>query len=161
MNTGERICTAKYTKSPRLSRVVLAPNLQQGRQDPPNPEARKSADHQSEQRAKYEETRRGDLDKRIQGVPHLAVLKDLLARIVKRLIQQFENHPHRDSLMKGLNKTEKFNPFSEKSKELISSMGNTEYVKLCEMFSKTQCLGFTLYSGKRALVTAPAANACS
>ena len=50
--------------------------------------------------------------------------------------------------------------FSEKSKELISGMSNTEYFKLCEISSKIQGLGFTLNSGKRAWVTAPAANAC-
>ena len=35
--------------------------------------------------------------------------------------------------------TEEFNSFSEKSKELITSMGNTEYFELCEISSKIQC----------------------
>ena len=39
--------------------------------------------------------------------------------IVKRLIQQFENHPNSDSSIQDLKKTEGFNPFSEKSKELV------------------------------------------
>ena len=43
--------------------------------------------------------------------------------------------PNRDSLIEDLNKTEDFNPFSEKSKELIISIGNTEYFKLCEISS--------------------------
>ena len=38
--------------------------------------------------------------------------------ILKRLVQQSENHPNRDSLKEDLSKTEEFNPFSEKSKEL-------------------------------------------
>ena len=103
--------------------------------------ARTSADHQSERSAKYEETRRsryeetrrGNVDYRIQGIPHSTDQKEVSNRkeIVKRLIQQFENHPNRDSLIEDLNKTEEFNPFSEKSKELITSMGNTEYFELC------------------------------
>ena len=45
----------------------------------------------------------------------------------------------RDSLIQDLNKTEEFNPFSEKSKELITSMGKTEYFELCETSSEVQC----------------------
>ena len=125
----------------------------------PNLEARKSADHPSEQCAKYAETRRshledtrrkhleekhiakyketcrGDVGYRIQGIPHSTVQKE---EIVKRLIQQFENHLNRDSLVEDLNKTEEFNPFSEKLKELITSMGSTEYFELCEISSETQ-----------------------
>ena len=40
--------------------------------------------------------------------------------------------------MEDLNKTEEFNTFSEESKELITSMGNTEYFELCEISSKIQ-----------------------
>ena len=40
--------------------------------------------------------------------------------------------PNRDSLTEDLNKSEEFNPFSEKSKELTTSMSNTEYFELCE-----------------------------
>ena len=56
--------------------------------------------------------------------------------VKKRLIPQSGNHPNRDSLMKDLNKTEEFNPFSEKSKESITSVGNTEYFELCEISSE-------------------------
>ena len=107
------------------------PNLHHGRQDLSNPEARTSAD-QSKRSAKYEETRRthleetfrtkyeetgrGNVDDRIQGKPHSAVQKQDSDRkeIVRRMIQQFETHPNRDSLIEDLNKTEEFNPFSEK-----------------------------------------------
>ena len=58
---------------------------------------------------------------------------------VSLLIQQFENHPNHDSLTEDLNKTEAFNLFSEKSKELITSMGNTEYFELCEISCELQC----------------------
>ena len=55
MKTGEELY-GKVHQSPRLPRVVLTPNLQHGRQDPSNLEARKSTDHQSEQSVKYRET---------------------------------------------------------------------------------------------------------
>ena len=92
MKIGEDV-HCKLHQSPRSLRVVLTPNLQHGRQDPPNPEARKSTDHHSEpsvkyietcrsrlrarrehleenQRGKYKETCRGNVDCRIQGSPH-------------------------------------------------------------------------------------------
>ena len=104
------------------------PNSQHGRQDPSDLEARKSTDHQSEhsvkyretcrshfentrrkhleenQRVKYKETCRGNVDYRIQEKPHSTVQKEDSNRkeIEKRLIQQFENHPNRDSLMEDL-----------------------------------------------------------
>ena len=46
----------------RLPRAVLTPNSHHGRQDPSNPDARTSADHQSERITKYEETRRTHLE---------------------------------------------------------------------------------------------------
>ena len=67
----------------------------------------------------------------------------------------------RDSLIQDLNKTEEFDPFSEKSKELITSMGNTEYFEpLRDLFYDIMLwLRFVLGSG--ALWTAHAENACS
>ena len=59
--------------------------------------------------------------------------------IVKRMIQQFENHPCHDSLKKDLINIEEFNPFSEKSKALITSMDNTEFFELCKISSEIQC----------------------
>ena len=92
-------------------------------------------------------TCRGNVDYRIPGIPHPTVQKKDTHRKenVKRLIQQFENHPSHDSLIEDLNKTEEFNPFSVKSKELITSMGNTEYFELCEISSKIQCPDCALY----------------
>ena len=140
MKTGEDSC-CKVRQSPRLSRVVLSPNLQHGRQDLKNLEARKSTDHQSEQSVKYRETCRGNVDCRIPGFPHSTVQKEdsNLKDIIKRLTQQFENHPNQDSLTEDLRKTEEFNPFREKSKELITSLGNTEYFEFCETSSEIQC----------------------
>ena len=59
MKTGEDLC-CKAHQSPWLPRVVFTPNLQYGRQDPPDPEARKSTDHHSEQSVQCRETCRGE-----------------------------------------------------------------------------------------------------
>ena len=59
--------------------------------------------------------------------------------------------------MDDLNKIEEFNPFSEKSKELIISIGNTEYFELCEISSKIQCLDFSL-SGEVGIVDCTCGN---
>ena len=67
MKTGEDLY-CKVHQSPRLPRVVLTPNLQHGRQDPSKLEARKSADNQSEQSAKYEETRRSHLETHVASI---------------------------------------------------------------------------------------------
>ena len=58
-------------------------------------------------RSRYEETRRGNVDYRFQDILHSTVQKEDSNRkeIVKRLIQQLENQPNRDSLMEDLNKT--------------------------------------------------------
>ena len=64
---------------------------------------------------------------------------------VKRLIQQFENHPNRDLLLQDFNKTDEINPFSEESKDLILDMGNTEIFEVYETSSKKQCPDCALY----------------
>ena len=60
-------------------------------------------------------------------------------------MHQFETHPNRESLMADLNKNQKFNLFSEESKELIRSTGNTEYFELCEITSEVQCPDCSLF----------------
>ena len=106
MKTGEESYCKVY-RFPRLPQAVLTPTLHHGRQELLNPEARTSADHQSERSAKYEESRRGNIDYRIQGLPHSAVQKEDSHRkdIERRLIQQFETHQNGDSLIEDLNKT--------------------------------------------------------
>ena len=63
------------------------------------------------------------------------------------MIQQFENHPNKEFFLQDLNKTEEINTFSEKSKKLITDMGNTEIFELCETSSKKQCPDCSLYWG--------------
>ena len=114
-------------------RIRLTLDSKYGRQGLCNPDARKSADHHSEQsvcretcRSPLEDTRRkhlgesqrwkcmetcrGNVDHRIPDFPHSTFQKEGTNRTetVKRLIQQFENHPSHDSLIEDLNKTEEF-----------------------------------------------------
>ena len=98
------------------------------------------------QRCLCKETCRGNADYRIHGIPHSTIQKRETNRkeSVKRLVQQFENHPNRDSSIQDLNRTEEFNPFSEESKELITDMGNTEILEFYETSSKIQCLDCAL-----------------
>ena len=58
---------------------------------------------------------------------------------VKRLIENFENHTHKESFIQNLRQTEKINKFSKESQELIADMNNTEIFELCEHSSKQQC----------------------
>ena len=78
----------------------------------------------------YGETCSGNVDYRIPDTPHSTVQQQDTNRreAVKKLIQQFENHPNKESFLQGLNKTEEINKFSEESKKLITDMGNTEIV---------------------------------
>ena len=146
----------KVYQSPRLPRkAVLKPNLHHGRQDRSNLEARTSVDHQSKESEEYgetrseefEETRSGNIGFRVQGLPHSTVQeKDYVRReTVKKLIHQFETHPNRESLTADLNKNQKFNLFSEILKELIRSMGNTEYFEMCEITPNMQCTNCMTY----------------
>ena len=144
---------------------------------------RKSTDHQSEQsvdretcrsplediqhpgesqRRRYRETCRGNVDYRIPGYLTSTVQKEDKNRkeTVKRLLQQLENHPNRDSLLEDLNKTEEFNPFCEKSKELITDMGTRDSSSFARLLLRYNAL-IALYIEKWALSTVPAANACT
>ena len=77
-----------------------------------------------------------------QGLLHSAVQQEDHTRkeAVKKLIHQFETHPHREALKADLRQNHAYNPFSEQSKEMIYNMGNMEYFEMCEITSKVQCL---------------------
>ena len=138
MKTKEELYHKIYQSS-RLPRVVLKPNSQTGQQDQPDQEARKSSDHQSVS-GSYEETRSGKVDYRIPGIPHSTVQQpDTNRRESKKLIQQFDIHPSKEFVLQDLNKTEEISTFSERSKKLITDMGNTDIFELCETSSKKQC----------------------
>ena len=82
-----------------------------------------------------------------EALPHATVQKedDVRRETVRRLIHQFETHPNRESLMTDLDKNQKFDLFSEKSKGKICSIGNMEYFEMCEIISEIQCQDFLLY----------------
>ena len=75
------------------------------------------------------------------GVPLSAVEPQNTTREnkVKRLIEQFENHKHKKSLIQDMRQTDKINKFSQESQDLIADMNNTEIFELCENSSKQQC----------------------
>ena len=81
-----------------------------------------------------------------QGLLHSAVQQEDHTRkeAVKKLIHQFETHPHREALKADLRQNHAYNPFSEQSKE-IYNMGNMEYFEMCEITSKVQCPHCTTY----------------
>ena len=87
------------------------------------------------------------MDFRIQGLPHSTVQQqdDTRKEAVKKLIHQIETHPNREALKADLAKDQAFNTFSERSKDMISSMGNTEHLEMCEITSKVQCHNCSTY----------------
>ena len=142
--SGEELYSETYQSPTVPQRIVLKPNLHYERQDSTCFEARASVDHLSREFGEtrsgreYGKTRCGNIDFRIQGLPHSTVQQqdDNRKEAVKKLIHQFETHPHREALKADLENEQAFNPFSEKSKDMIRSMGNTEYFEMCEITSK-------------------------
>ena len=135
MRSGEESYSKMCQSLELPQRIVLKANLNYGRQDTTNFEARASVDHLSREYAEtcsggeYGETRCGNIDFRIQGLPHSIVQQQVDTRkeTVKKLIHQFETHPNREALKADLEKDQAFNPFSEESKDMLRSMENTEY----------------------------------
>ena len=86
-------------------------------------------------------TSSGNVDYRIPSIPHSAVHQQDTNRreTVKKLIQQFKNHPNKEFFLQDFNETEEIDTFSEKSKKLITDMGNTAIFELCETSSKKRC----------------------
>ena len=79
-----------------------------------------------------------DIDFNMPGLPHSTV-KQLHNASVRELIQKIENHPHRHALLRDLQQSQSFNPFSQESKEMIHEVGNIELCELLDMEPKAQC----------------------
>ena len=79
-----------------------------------------------------------NVDFRIPGLPH-SVVKQAENSRVRELVQKIENHPHRQSLQPYLQKNIAYNPFSEKSKNMIQDVGNVELFGFFETDPKTHC----------------------
>ena len=132
---------SKTYQSPTVpQRIVLKPNLHYERQDTTSSDARKSFDHSDKHGG-------GEIDFRIQGLPHSAVQEHdhIRKQAVQKLIHQFENHPNKEALQEDQQQKSAFNPFSEKSKKIIYSMGNMEHFEICEITSNIQCLNCMTY----------------
>ena len=85
-----------------------------------------------------------DIDFRVSGLPH-AVVKQAENSRVRELVKKIESHPHRQDLQADLQRSNAYNPFSEKSKMMIRDMGNVELFELCETIPKGQCKECRLY----------------
>ena len=79
-----------------------------------------------------------DIDFKVSGLPH-AVVKQAENFRVRELVKKIESHPHRQALQADLQRSNAYNPFSEKSKKMIRDMGNVELFELCETIPKVQC----------------------
>ena len=87
------------------------------------------------------------MDYKIPGVPFSAVEQQDAHRKdkVKQLIEEFENHPNKESFLQDLKQTKEINEFSKESQDLIADMNNTDIFELCETISKQQCLDCNLH----------------
>ena len=139
MKTQEELYQ-KVRLTPSLPWVVLKSNSQCGQQDQRIQEARSSWDSLSDSKS-YGETWNNAVDYRIRGIPLSTVEQQDTTREnkVKKLIEKFENHKHKESFIQDLSQTQKINKFSKESQELIADMNNTEIFELCDNSSKQQC----------------------
>ena len=97
----------KVRLTPRVPRVVLKSNSQ-CEQDSQSQDARSSWEPSSDRKS-YGETCNSTVDHRISGVPLSAVEQQDTTRENKaqKLIEKFENHKNKDSLIQDLSQTEK------------------------------------------------------
>ena len=145
--SGEEVYSKTYQSPSVPQRIVLTSNLHYGRQDTTSFDARTSFDHSGKHKetcggATYSESCRGEIDFRILGLPHSTVQEQdhIRKEAVKKLIHQFESHPIKEALPAAdLQQNHAFNPFREQSQEMIYSMGNMEYIEICEIIPKAQC----------------------
>ena len=130
----------KVRLTPRVARAVLKSNSQFGQQDLHRQDAKSSWKSSSDSKS-YVETCNNTVDNIISGVLLSAVDQQDTTREnkVKRLIEKFENHKHKESFIQDLSQTQKINKFSKESQDLIADLNNTEIFELCEYSSKQQC----------------------
>ena len=85
-----------------------------------------------------------DIDFWVSGLQH-AVVKQAENSRVRELVKKIESHPHRQDLQADLQQSNAYNPFSEKSKQMIQDMGSVDLFELCETIPKVQCSECLLY----------------
>ena len=140
--SGEELSCKTFQSPILLQRIVLKPNLHYGRQDTTSSGVRKSFDHSDKHDGTCREACRGEMDFRVQGLPHSTVQEQdhIRKEAVQKLIHQFETHPNREALKADLKqKSHSFKPYSDQSKELIHSMRNMECFEICDSTPKVQC----------------------
>ena len=101
----------------RLTGCVKS-NSQCGQQDLRGQDARSSWDPPSDSKS-YEETSNNAVDFRIPGIPLSTVEQQDTTREnkVKKLIEKFENHQHKESFLQDFSQTQKINKFRKESQE--------------------------------------------
>ena len=117
MKTQEELYQ-KVRLTPRLPRVVLKSNSQCGQQDLRGQDARSSWDPPSDSKS-FRETCNNAVDCRIPGIPLSTVEQQDTTREnqVKKLIEKFENHQHKESFLQDLSQTQKINKSRRESQE--------------------------------------------
>ena len=91
-----------------LPRVVLKANSHSSQQDQRDQDAGSSWDPLSEPKS-YRETWNNTVDYRIPGIPFSTVEQQdsNFKNKVKKLIEQFESHPNKESFLQDLSQTQK------------------------------------------------------
>ena len=159
--SGEELYSKTYQSPTGPQRIALKPNLHIERQDTTSSDARTPFDHSSNHKedcdgGTYNESCRGEIYLRIQGLPHAAVQwhDHIRKKAVQKLIHQFKTHPNKEAMQADLKQNRAFNPFSEQSKELICIMGNMEHFEICNTV-----LQLVWHIGRKALYTILAEHA--
>ena len=128
----------KVRLTPRVPRLVLKSNSQCGQQDLQSQDARSSWEPSSDSKS-YGETCNNTVDYRISGVPLSAVEQQDTTREnkVKKLIEKFENHKHKESFLQDLSQTQKINKFSKESQDLNRRLEQHRDLRTLRKFFQT------------------------
>ena len=99
-----------------------------------------------------------DMDFKIPEIPQSTV-KQLQSANVRELIQKIENHPNRHAFQRDLQQSQSFNPFSQRTKQMIHEVGNIE---LCELLDTepTRSAKYVYHTGTSASSAARAGTSC-
>ena len=129
VKNSEEVLYNKIQESPRSPRkVVRILAWHEGRKDTSNSDERQSrvssCQHRETCCGSNEDDMLPKIDYRIQGLPHSTDEQqdDTRKEVVNKLIHQFGTPPDREALKSDLRQNQAYNPFSEKSKNLIHSM---------------------------------------
>ena len=115
MKTVEEFFCKVY-QSPRLPRETLVPNSQHDQKDALITDSRKLHDCESEVHKHRETCGSNRVDFRILGIPHSTVeqVETNRKETVRRLVEQEENHPNRNMLLKDKEKSEVDQPLQSR-----------------------------------------------